>query len=142
MPLILIIDDSSFQRRMIKKDIAAEGHETLEAGNGMIGLEMIASHAPDCVFLDLLMPEMDGPTVLENLRDQGSETPVIVLTADIQESIKDRCLELGAITVINKPLKTEQLRAAITKALGTSEELEATEGDTVEKVSPTKEENA
>lgn len=125
MSLILIIDDSSFQRRMIKKDIAAEGHEIIEAGNGQEGLEMIASHAPECVFLDLLMPEMDGPTVLENLRDQESEIPVIVLTADIQESIKERCLELGAITVINKPLKTDELRAALVQALGTPEGVEA-----------------
>ena len=121
MARILIVEDSGYQRMKILRVLKAEGHETLEAGDGQAGLEMAATHAPDCILLDLIMPQTGGLAVLEALRDQGAKIPVIVFTADIQETTRKQCFELGAIGFINKPVKENELRNAISSALGSQE---------------------
>ena len=123
MALILIVDDSLTMRRAIRKIVKAEGHDTLEAPDGREGLEIAATHTPDCILLDLIMPEVDGLEVLKALRERGSKIPVIVLTADIQEIVRKECLELGATAFINKPLIGIKLLDTIQKALGFKEEV-------------------
>ncbi len=118
MALILIVDDSSFQRRVIRSLVRQAGYETEEAGNGRAGLEQVAARKPDCILTDLLMPELGGLELLETLREQGTAIPVIIITANIQESVRRRCLELGAAAVVNKPVRQEELLPALEKALG------------------------
>ena len=118
MALILIVDDSSFTRKRVASMIRAEGYETLEASDGRQGLEMTATHSPDCIVIDLIMPEMDGLELLELLHDQGSKIPRIVITADIQESARQQCLERGALAVLNKPPRKDELQNTLAKALG------------------------
>ncbi|MBN1992375.1 MAG: response regulator [Anaerolineae bacterium] len=125
MALILIIDDSSYQRRLVRKYMEAQGHQTIEADNGHVGLEMAASHRPDCILLDLIMPETSGFELLEKLQQQGSKIPVVVITADVQTSTHKQCLALGARAIINKPVDSEQLYQTINHILGSPEEGEA-----------------
>ena len=118
MAQILIIEDSTYQRSKICRVLQTEGYELLEAANGHEGLKMTVINTPDCILLDLVMPEMGGVEVLQVLHDQGTNIPVIVLTADIQETTRQQCLELGAMAFINKPVQQDKLRNAIAKALG------------------------
>ncbi len=118
MALVLIIDDSAFQRRVIRSLVRDAGYETEEAENGRAGLEKIAARKPDCILTDLLMPDMGGLELLESLREPGAAIPVIIITGNIQESVRQRCLELGAAAVVNKPVRQEELLPAIEKALG------------------------
>lgn len=118
MAKILIMDDAAFSRRMVRKALQAEGYEMLEAANGREGLEMVRTHTPDCILTDLLMPDMDGFAVLRVLQEQGTKTPVIVISADIQESARSLGFELGATEFINKPVKEDELRNTVRKALG------------------------
>ena len=125
MAKILIIDDSLFQRRNIRKSLKAEGYDLQEATTGREGLEMIPTFAPDCIVLDILMPEVDGLSFLRTLQAQGNTTPVIVLTADIQNTTRQECLKLGAKEVLHKPLTrldAEKLRAIIITILDSVEE--------------------
>lgn len=123
MTLVLIIEDAWFTRRAISKILQGAGYQTLEAENGRQGLEIVASRSDiDCILLDLLMPEVDGWSVLKALRERKSQMPVIVLTADIQESTRQECLELGAFTVLNKPPKPDELRHTLETALAVSKE--------------------
>lgn len=117
MALVLITDDAAFARRMVKKALKEDNHEILEAGNGKECLEMVASHSPDCILLDLLMPELDGFGVLKELQNQGSKIPVIVLSADIQDAARAQCEELGAFTMLQKPPKPPEIKEAISQAL-------------------------
>ncbi|MGD1713649.1 response regulator [Dapis sp. BLCC M172] len=117
MALILITDDAAFARRMVKKALKEDNHEMLEAGNGNECLEMVATHSPDCILLDLLMPELDGFGVLKKLQEQGSNIPVIVLSADIQDAARTQCEELGAFTMLQKPPKPPEIKEAISQAL-------------------------
>ena len=117
MAFIILIDDSRFTRNQLIKGLAGEGHKIVEAVNGKEGLEIIKSQIPDCIITDLLMPEMDGLALLKHLKEDGIDIPAIVMTADIQEDTKKRCMQLGAMEVLNKPPKEGQLREAIRKVL-------------------------
>lgn len=104
MNKILIIDDSLFQRRSIRKILSQCPYEIQEATNGREGLEMLKSYQPDCVILDILMPDMDGLAFLAAAQQQGEKTPIVVLTADIQETTRRECQRLGAAAIEYKPL--------------------------------------
>ena len=118
MALILLAEDAWLTRKMVRKLLEANGHKILEATNGCECLEMVTVHAPDCIILDLLMPEMDGFQVLTALRQQRPKIPAIVMTADIQDTSRQRCFDLDAFAVINKPLESDVLLDALQKALG------------------------
>lgn len=117
MALILIIDDSAYMRQTIRGILRNDGYEIREAEDGVKGLQEIKTHPPDCIILDLIMPGIDGFKILKVLSEERSRIPVVVVTADIQESVRRQCLELGAASFINKPPKEEELRAAIRNAL-------------------------
>ena len=117
MAKILIVEDSWVTRRIIVGILKADGHELLEAGGGKEGLEMAEKHMPDCILLDLLMPEMDGFDVLEALGEKDLKIPVIVLTANIQKTAREKCLQLGAFAFTNKPTEEDELRSLVHKAI-------------------------
>ena len=117
MALILVVDDSLTTRRFVCKLLKAEGHKTMEAVDGRDALVMAAKHSPDCIVLDLIMPGFGGLDVLKALRDHSSKIPVVVLTADIQDVVREECLELGAAAFINKPMMKREMHDAIRKAL-------------------------
>lgn len=104
MSKILIVDDSLYQRRSIRKILSRKPYEIQEATNGREGLEMLKSYQPDCVILDILMPDMDGLAFLATAQQQGETTPIVVLTADIQETTRRECQRLGAAAIEYKPL--------------------------------------
>ncbi|MBD1921162.1 response regulator [Microcoleus sp. FACHB-831] len=122
MALILVVEDAWLSRRMMSKVLENDGHTILQATNGREGLEMVRTHNPDCIFLDLLMPEVDGLDVLKTLQDEGSKIPIVVITADIQQSTRQQCLELGAIAVINKPSQPPEILQALKTALSFHQE--------------------
>jgi len=122
MSRVLITDDSQLTRRILRAILEAAGHEVMEASNGDVALELIAQDAPDCVLLDLLMPGMDGFEVLSTLNERGIDIPVIVLTADIQETARKKCIRMGAVDFLNKPPNDDELKAAMEKALASKEE--------------------
>ncbi len=117
MARILIIDDSSYMRRMIRSILSTDGYEIFEAEDGLKGMQATKSNAPDCILVDLIMPGVDGLKVLNALHEEGSNVPVIVLTADIQESVRAQCLALGATAFINKPPKEDVLRDTVKNIL-------------------------
>jgi len=117
MARILVTDDSNFLRRRTCAILKEAGHDILEADTGNACLEAITEHSPDVLFLDLVMPEMDGFEVLQALQDAAYDLPVIVLTADIQDTVKTECMKLGAAGFINKPPKTDEVLATLAMAL-------------------------
>ena len=111
MPKILICDDSWLTRRGVKRIVQSEGYEVCEAENGLQGLEMLKASDSniDAVILDLLMPKMSGVEFLDALKGENIMIPVVVLTADIQKTVKEKCTELGADAFLNKPPEPEVL---------------------------------
>jgi len=95
-------------------------YEINSANNGMDAIEAMGKDTYDLVLLDLLMPDMDGFAVLEVLRGRGKIPPVLVISADIQDTTRERVLQLGAVGLINKPPKRDQLLSAIAAALNST----------------------
>jgi CheY-like chemotaxis protein len=122
MALILVADDSWLTRQMVGKVLQSEGYDIIEAVNGKEAVDTVETCSPDCVLLDLLMPELDGFGVLQAFAEKGLLIPVIVLSADIQETSREKCLSLGAAAIINKPPKDLELLGAIRAAVHPSEE--------------------
>ena len=122
MAKVLIIDDSSFQRKWIAKTVQALGHSTVEAGDGQEGLDTLERENPDCITVDLNMPNMDGLQFLANLADRENIAPVIVVTSDIQSETKQECENLGARAFVNKPFRPEQLREALSECVKDEDE--------------------
>lgn len=120
---ILIVDDSALSRkRFLAKPLTAAGFEVVEASNGEEGLsKWLASvesgAAFDCIISDLLMPVMDGFQLLEALNENGCTAPIIVASADIQDSSQQKIREAGAAGFLNKPYKEEQLLEEVSRAL-------------------------
>ncbi len=117
MATILVADDSAFQRKNIRYMLAQDGYTIIEARSGQEALELVAAQPPDCILLDIIMPGRDGLEVLEALRERTPAIPVIMITADIQESTRQQCLALGAVAVVNKPQSAEDLRKIINQTL-------------------------
>ncbi len=119
MGMILVCDDSLFQRRILTSIVKKNGHTPLEATNGQECLEIAKINKPDLIFLDLLMPDYDGFSVLKDAGEQGLDVPIIVITADIQDITRDDCLKPGARAFLNKPVDHDEADAVIREYLGT-----------------------
>ncbi len=113
MANILTVDDAWLSRTMIGKILKTAEHEIVEADNGLNALQKLESYTPDCIILDLLMPEMDGFGFLEKMQEKNIDIPVIVLSADIQDSTRTKALGLGAARMLNKPPKLNELISAV-----------------------------
>ena len=86
MAKILIIDDSSTSRESISSILKEEGHKTIEASNGLIGLQKFKENADvSVIFVDVNMPQMDGLEFLANLRRMSKDIPVVVLTTESEK---------------------------------------------------------
>ncbi len=117
MAKILVIDDSSFQRKILSSILKEAGYEILTAENGKEALERLAESSPDLVISDLLMPEYDGFYLLDTMRDRHIAVPALILTSDIQNPTREKCYRLGAQGLLNKPVHRETLLAVVKKIL-------------------------
>ena len=117
MPAILTVDDSRAVRTIVGKQVKELGFEVLEAEDGIQGLQVLADAQVDLVLLDVTMPNMDGPTMLEKMRAGGNQTPVIMLTSESKRSIVAGAMKQGITDYILKPFKPEELRAKVLSVL-------------------------
>jgi CheY-like chemotaxis protein len=108
---VLLVDDEDSLRRVMRDLLAREGYAVIEARNGVEALDQVDRHAPDVVVLDLNLPDMDGYSVLSQLRSRPAtrKTPVIVLTAKGDEDNEVRVFELGADDFLTKPFRAKAL---------------------------------
>jgi DNA-binding response OmpR family regulator len=110
---ILLIEDSNHLRKPVIKGLRASGYAVDEAADGDEGLWLARTYSFDVIILDLMLPKKDGLTVLSTLRAEGSQTPVLILSA--KDSIEDRVkgLQLGADDYLVKPFALEELLARV-----------------------------
>lgn len=113
---ILVVDDKPELRKLLKSYLAQEGFRVVEAGDGQEALYVARYEKPDLVLLDLMMPNMGGYEFMQFFSKE-SDTPVIMLTAKIEESDKVLGLELGADDYITKPFSLRELTARVRSVL-------------------------
>jgi two-component system, chemotaxis family, chemotaxis protein CheY len=117
MVKILVIDDSSFQRKIIGSILKEGGYELATAENGKNAIENLSITAPDLIISDLLMPEFDGFYLLEKMKAGNVSIPILIVTSDIQKPTREKCYQMGARGLINKPVFKEALLPAVKKIL-------------------------
>jgi len=116
MKTILVVDDKANIRNLVREYLEAEGFRVIIAANGREALYAARAEKPDLILLDIMMPEMSGYDFLKTYRKER-ETPVILLTARLDETDKVLGLELGADDYVTKPFGMKELVARINAVL-------------------------
>ena len=114
MKTVLIVDDSSFMRRLIKKIVIQNGYDVVgEADNGELGVEKYKELNPDLVTMDLVMDEMNGLDALKHILEIDPNANVIMISSMGQDVIVRDAIVLGAKNFLLKPLDEETIMEAI-----------------------------
>ena len=118
---ILVVDDKANVRTLLREYLSEEGFHIVTAENGQEALFVARHEKPDLVILDIMMPEMGGYDFLRTYRKE-SQTPVILLTARLDETDKVLGLELGADDYVTKPFGMREIVARIRAVLRRTEQ--------------------
>ncbi|MFD8497551.1 response regulator transcription factor [Amycolatopsis sp. NPDC059657] len=114
---LLVVDDEPHIADLVATVARYEGWEAVTAGTGQDALREAASFAPDIVVLDLMLPDFDGFTVLDRLRDNGTAVPVVFLTAKDATADRIAGLTRGGDDYLVKPFSVEELMARLRAVL-------------------------
>ena len=120
-PLVLIIDDDANVRDLLCRNLNLEGYRTEEAPDGKAGVKMAAELQPDIITLDVIMPQVDGWSVLTELKANKKTRDIPVIMVTIVED-KNLGFSLGAAEYLNKPVDRKKLVSTITKFVGDGED--------------------
>jgi CheY-like chemotaxis protein len=113
---ILIVDDSTIQRMILRRILTRLGYFVVEAANGLVAAEKLAQN-PDVIVCDLLMPRVDGYELLAHMKERGHTIPVVVASADFHPTVRDTCRGLGAVGFIDKPYEADQIRSVLAEVV-------------------------
>jgi len=117
MAKILIVDDSSMSRLMLKTILHSQGHQVVEAKDGISALELYFLDKPELVILDLVMDGMYGLEVLAKLLQMDKSAQVIITSADIQKWTRESAMTAGAKGFVNKPFVSTNILEAVNTVL-------------------------
>ncbi len=117
MAKIMVVDDAAFMRMRCKKLLDDNGHEVIEAANGVEALQKYVEVKPDAVLLDITMPEMDGIATLKKLVEIDPSVRVAMVTAMGQQSMVIEALKSGAKDFVVKPFDAERILNAVQKIM-------------------------
>jgi DNA-binding response OmpR family regulator len=120
MTTLLVVDDQSSMRLLVRTALETVGYQVLEAPDGRHGLQMARLYHPDLVLLDVVLPDMSGVAVCRVLRDDTalSRTPVIMLSAMGELSDRDDARDAGADRYLTKPFSPSDLARAVRSLVG------------------------
>jgi len=117
MKRILVVEDDSAIAFGLQVDLRSEGYDVEITSDGERALQLARRENFDLILLDVMLPRKDGFEVCRELRLGGTKTPIIMLTAKVQEAEKVMGLELGADDYVTKPFSPRELRARVKAAL-------------------------
>ena len=110
---VLIVEDEQNIVDILAFNLSRDGYDTIEAYDGVTGLQLAMENNPDLILLDLMLPGMNGFDVCRKIRESGSSIPILMLTAREEEADKVMGLELGADDYITKPFSMRELLARV-----------------------------
>ena len=118
MATVLVIDDEFGITELFETILEDEGHRVLTATNGKRGLEMLAEERANLVFLDYMMPVMDGAAVLRSMRADPAlqGIPIVMMSSVPEATVAERCS--GYVTFMRKPFKIDQVTELAERLLG------------------------
>ncbi len=110
---ILITDDSKLLRKKLRSELEALDCEVIEAENGKDSVMLVLQEMPDCVFLDIVMPEVGGIEALQVIKEVSPEIPVVMLSSAGSPQKLMTTLKMGAMEFIQKPYQSEQIKKVV-----------------------------
>lgn len=113
---VLVVDDEPPIRKLLRMGLASQGYDVLEAHNGKTALELLA-RKPGLVILDLGLPDVDGHALLQTIRRQHENLPIVVLSSRGDEAGKVAALDMGADDYVTKPFGMDELFARMRAAM-------------------------
>jgi FixJ family two-component response regulator len=116
-PLVVVVDDEESVRRALARMLSASGFDVEVYASGQEFLNSLAARRPDCVVLDLQMPDLTGRDVQRQLTAAHIRLPIIVVTAHDQPELREQCLADGAVAYLPKPLQRQRLVSLIADAI-------------------------
>ena len=117
MPKILIVEDETKFLELLKIRLEDNGYEVISANNGVEALEMVKTHKPHLIILDVLMPVMDGFKFYKELKKVPANLKIPVLIMTARGQMEDTFKEIGADEFLTKPVSAEVLLEKISKLL-------------------------
>ena len=116
---ILIVDDTPINLRLLSSILTRAGYEVRKALNGETALRAAQSSLPDLILLDIMMPDMDGYQVCQQLKSntQTREVPVIFISALNTDWYKEKAYDVGGVGYITKPFKVEEILSCVEEIL-------------------------
>jgi two-component system nitrogen regulation response regulator NtrX len=117
-PKVLVIDDEDAIRSSMRMILEYEGYECILAANGPVGLQLAEREAPDLIFVDIKMPQMDGMEVLRRLNPGPDSAPVVILSGHGNVKTAVEATKLGAFDFIEKPPESDRILLVARNALG------------------------
>jgi two-component system OmpR family response regulator len=123
-PRVLIVEDDPDLLVVLRVNLTAMGVEPILAADGRTAISRIQSERPDAVVLDVMLPGIDGWSVLEDLHAMGDPVPIVVCSAKKDIEDMERARELGASGYVIKPFDIDRLVDAVMEALGRSRRVE------------------
>ena len=115
---VLIIDDDERVRRWLARIVEGFGCRARQAASGAEGLELVAQAAPDLILLDLVMPDINGPAFLEELRKTHVEVPVVIVTGYPDGELMRQAAQHAPLMMLPKPVDRTLLERTVRVALG------------------------
>jgi FixJ family two-component response regulator len=116
--VIAVVDDEESVRKALVRLLEAAGHSARPFASGQDFLNSRHFVRPDCLFLDLQMPDLSGAEVLKALNERGAQFPVVIITAHYSTSVREECIREGAVAYLCKPMDARLLFNALSLALG------------------------
>jgi CheY-like chemotaxis protein len=120
MSTLLLVEDNEMNRDMLSRRLERKGYRVVQAADGLRGVEMAASHAPDLVLMDMSLPVLDGWEATRRLKAAPAtrHLPVIALTAHAMAGDRERALQAGCDDYDTKPIELPRLLGKIEALLG------------------------
>lgn len=133
---ILIIEDEPNIRELVLYNLKTNGYDGMAAEDGIMGITMVHREKPDLILLDIMLPGKNGFEICRELREEGNNTPIIMITAKTEETDKVMGLEYGADDYISKPFGIREMMARIKAVLrryesAAAEPVDNASGDTI-----------
>ena len=117
-PTVLVVDDEQMIRWAIQRTLAAAGYEVVVAETAAQGMALFHEVLPEVVLLDICLPDQNGLTVLQEMKQQaGSQSAVIMMTAFDEDHTASEALQMGAYDYLKKPFDFDSLSALVGKAV-------------------------
>jgi CheY-like chemotaxis protein len=118
--LVLVVDDEEMTRQMLSTLLQLDGHDCMEAEDGLDALEKAFAHEPAAIILDVMMPKLDGITVCKRLRANPATAniPIIILSGQAHLNAEGESLEAGANAYLRKPMNPKEMLRLLKDLMG------------------------